>query len=466
MTAASRRAAIDRADVGSVIVVGGGISGLAAAWQLHNDGVPVQLLEQEPDVGGKIGATEIGGRLVDEAADAFLARVPHGIRLAEELGLSHLLISPAARHAEIWTGDSLMALPQPNVLGIPLAPDAVEALLGAEARDRVELDLARTAPDPVRDDDTIGSLVRRRLGDRIHTALVDPLLGAINAGDTDELSVHASSPQILAAAQSDPSLVRALQNMAAQRRSDAPVFHSFEGGVGIMIDELKLRLADHITTAVTVTGVTHDGDRLRLDTAHGTTYHADAVVLACPADVAARLVWAWPDAAERLASVPMVSVALITLVFDGDAFSPDASLSGFLVPRGGELTITACSYSSSKWPHLRGVDGNVVLRISVGHAGDQVTPELDDAELLDVVRSDLRTAAGIEAEPVATRISRWPDAFPQYVPGHLDRVAQAEGDLNPDGIFLTGMSYRGIGIPACIDQGRSAAVEAVLHLLD
>lgn len=457
-----------------VIVVGGGIAGLAAAFQLQRDGMPVHLYEAASEVGGKIRTTEFAGCHVDEAADAFLARVPHGIELARELGLSDQLIAPTARKAQIWAGEAagLAPLPEPHVLGIPLDPTAAADLLGPDAAAAIEADLARTDPDPVRADDTIGSLVRRRVGDRVHEALVDPLIGAINAGDTDQLSLAASSPQILAAAQAGPSLIGSFRRQRAGVASDAPVFHSFEGGMRVLVDALEAKLHGAITTGVGVTAVDSLPDRgVRVHLDNGDTIAAPAVVLATPAGVAASMVTDWPDAAAALDAIPHVSVTLVTLAYPAGTIDAPGELSGFVVPRGDTaLTITACSYATNKWPHLAAQAGGQgqhdLLRVSVGHGRDQLTPHLPDDQLLDIVFADLASALDLTEAPTATRISRWPDAFPQYVVGHLDRLAQIEGHLNPAGIFVAGMSYRGIGIPASIDAGRSAAVEAILHVLD
>lgn len=448
-----------------VVVVGGGIAGLAAAFQLQRDGMPVRLFEASERVGGKIQSSEFAGRIVDEAADAFLARVPHGIELASELGLGDRLISPTARKAQVWTSDGLVRLPEPNVLGIPLERASAEALLGAEAADALEVDLARTEPDPVRDDDTIGSLVRRRVGDRIHEALVDPLIGAINAGDTDELALAASSPQILAAATAGPSLIGSLRAMSAKADREAPVFHSFEGGMRVLIEALEANLRDVITTGAPVESVARGEDGLQVTLAGGEEVAASAVVLACPAPTAAALAQPWPAASAALASIPLVSVTLVTLAFPAGTLDVSAELSGFVVPRNsGELRITACSFATQKWPHL---GGDVeLLRVSVGHGRDQMTPALPDDELLEVIRDDLAAAFGLAAEPSDVRISRWENAFPQYVVGHLDRLAHIESHLNPDGVFIAGMGYRGIGIPASIDQGRSAGVDAILHVIE
>jgi len=304
----------------------------------------------------------------------------------------------------------------------------------------------------------------------VHEALVDPLIGAINAGDTDELDLVASSPQIFAAAQASPSLVGSFQKQAAGRRSDAPVFHSFEGGMTTLVAALEDTLGDVIETGVTVDSIDELPDgTLRVGLADGEALAASAVILTVPAKVASVLAEPWEHASLVLSAIPMVSVTLVTLAFPVGTLDQSPELSGFVVPRSDpSLTITACSYATQKWPHLAGADEDQVelLRLSVGHAGDQVTPSLDDDALLELVRSDVATALGIDSEPVGHRISRWPSAFPQYLAGHLDRLARAEGELNPSGVFLAGMSYRGIGIPANIDQGRTAAVSAILHVLE
>jgi len=448
-----------------VVVVGGGVAGLSAAWQLKRDGMPVRLFEMADQVGGKIRSGEFAGRIVDEAADAFLARVPHGIELARELGLADRLISPAARKAQVWTNARLAPLPEPHVLGIPLERGPAEALLGVEAADALERDLARTEPDPVRPGDTIGSLVRRRLGDHIHEALVDPLIGAINAGDTDTLALSASSPQILAAAHAGPSLIDSLRRMKAGGDPDAPVFHSFVGGMRVLVDALAETLAEEITIGVGVEALrTLPDGAVQLTLCNGEIIVAPAVILACPAPAAAALTSEWPDASADLAAIPLVSVTLVTLAYPAGTVQVPSGLSGFVVPRNTQLQITACSYAAQKWPHLGGdVD---LLRVSVGHGKDQDTPALGDDELLAVVRADLEQAIGLSAGPTEVRISRWQNAFPQYVVGHNERLGHIEGQLNPNGVFIAGMGYRGIGIPACIDQGRSAGVDAILHVLE
>lgn len=451
-----------------IVVIGGGIAGLAAAWQLHRDGVDFVLVEAADRVGGKIVTTPFANALVDQAADAFLARVPHGTELAKELGIADRLISPTARRAQVYRpGTGLVPLPEPHVLGIPLDRDVAEQMLGADAAAALDADLARTEPDPIRPGETIGSLVRRRVGDEIHEALVDPLIGAINAGDTDLLDLVASSPQIAAAAEASPSLIAALAAQRAKRSSDAPVFHAFESGMATLVDALATQLGDRIRTGLAVQAVAPRLDRsLVVDLADGTSLHASAVICATPAPAAAEILSGWPHAAGVLGAIPMVSVTLVALAYPAATVNEADGMSGFVVPRtAADVTITACSYASTKWAHLGDEGRPDLLRVSVGHRGDQTTPALPDDELLAVVRADLKTTLDIDVAPLATRISRWPAAFPQYLAGHPDALLTAEGDLNPDGVFLAGMGYRGIGIPANIDQGRNAAVEALLFTI-
>jgi len=323
-----------------VVVVGGGIAGLSAAWQLKRDGMPVRLFEADDQVGGKLRSSEFAGQIVDEAADAFLARVPHGIELATELGLADRLISPTARKAQVWTANGLMRLPEPNVLGIPLDRDAAESLLGVEAADAIEADLARTDPDPVRADDTVGSLVRRRVGDRIHEALVDPLIGAINAGDTDDLALASSSPQILGAANAGPSLIASLRAMSAKADRTAPVFHSFVGGMRVLVDALYDAVADEVMTGVAVTALEERDDGVHVTLATGEQVAASAVILACPAPAAAQLARPWDRASEALDAIPLVSVTLTTLAYEKGTLQVPRDLSGAVTKSHPRSTMT------------------------------------------------------------------------------------------------------------------------------
>lgn len=473
------------------VVIGGGITGLSALFQLKKNGVNAMLFEAGSSVGGKLGAKEIGGIDIEYGADAFLARVPFGVGLVEELGLSSDLIEPVSRAAQIYIDGSLQRLPQPHVFGVPLDPETVEQVLGKQAGDDLRADIARAElgeryqQDPTslsagekaelekmapRSDDTVGSLVRRRMGNIIHENLVEPLLGSISAGNTDELSLEAGAPQLLHAATISPSLSQGLKQMSEKRKSDAPIFYTLKGGMDQLINALQSELSDQITCDhAAVSLVELESGFKQIEFANGETVEAASVVLAVPAPVSAALVAdSFGTAAAALAAIPMISVTMAIMVYRKDAVPADSDLSGFLVPRGNGFITTACSYATNKWPHwgLRStlVDQDssgetAVLRVSVGRSGDQDSPNLSDEELSAKVIEELQTICGISEDPLLVQLARWPESFPQYQANHVAEMDVVDAELNTAGVFIAGMSHRGIGIPACIAQGRSVANE-------
>ena len=465
----------------SLVVIGGGITGLVAAREAAAAGADVTLVE--PGVlGGKVRSSTFDGGVLDEAADAFLARVPEGVGLCRELGIEGELVSPAARRAYVWSRDDLRLLPEGQVLGVPTDLDelAASGILGDAGLDRV-----RDAPPlvPPDSDVSIGAVMRTHLGDEAAERLVDPLVGGINAGDTDALSLAATVPQLDAAVRSGaPTLIEACRaQRAAVTDPRAPVFFAPRQGMGALSGALagdlhgrgvaltagravaleRVGRAWHVTIDL---GTTDDGEALG---SARSIVAADAAVIATPAAVAAALVrGAVPRASALLAEIPYASVALLSLAVPRDAIDRDLDGSGFLVPRVERRTITACSWASSKWPHLGG-DGTVWLRASVGRDGDDAALALDDDALTAAVLADLRHTMALRGVPTEVRVSRWVDSFPQYRVGHLERVVAIEADLASSAptLAVAGAALRGLGVPACIRQG-TAAAQAVLRVLD
>lgn len=457
---------------GPVVVAGGGVTGLTAAHRLRtaDPARPVVLVEASDRLGGKIRTSPFGGRPVDEGADAFLARVPWAVDLCTELGLGPRLVAPATGSAAVVARGRVRDLPDGLVLGVPTSLRAV-----AESGVVTPPGVARAALDLVRGDDwsgsdeSIGSYMRRRLGDEVHEYLIDPLIGSINAGDTDRLSLEASAPQLAEVARRHRSIIAGLRE---QRREhppdpDAPVFNSLPDGVTELTGALAARLA------------TDDGVEIRRGTpvraiepapggpavvlSDGTTIHSTGVVLATPAPVAAEVVaGAAPAAHAYLARIEAASVVLVTMAFRRDDVAHPLDGSGLLVPRPEGRLMTACSFGSSKWPHWAG-EGRVVLRASAGRHHDDRAMALDDDELVEWLLAEVVELLGVSGDLLEWRVSRWPDAFPQYTPGHLRRLALAEEELGRrlPGVELAGMSYRGIGIPACIHHASEAAARLV-----
>lgn len=434
-----------------VAVVGGGISGLAAAWELSSDpATEVTVFEASDRPGGKIRTSSFAGRAVDEGADAFLRRVPDALQLCDEIGLTDL-VAPAHGRAMVWVDGALRPLPGGLVLGVPARFDEL-----AESGILTHWGLARALAEPELEgeplvgDTSIGSLISRRYGNEVAQRLVGPLLGGINAGSIDDMSLDAVVPQLAAAAHRSTSLTTALAESLAATTGGAegampPVFAAPPNGMSELVDHLVAALAGRGVTIRTHHPVTelpaHDG-----------------IVITTPADVAARLVAPQSErAAAVLSDIEFASVVFTTLAFRRADIPGDLDASGFLVPRDAGLTVTAASWSSTKWDRLAG--DPVILRVSMGHANDAEAIDLSDDEVLRRIASDLATTMGITAAPVEHRITRYPNGFPQYAVGHLDRIAELEDALRGDAPHLAvcGMAHRGVGIPACIREARAAA---------
>lgn len=446
-----------------IAIIGGGITGLSALHELISRGhEDVVLLEGGEACGGKIRTSEFLDRRVDEGGDAFLARVPWGYDLCNEIGLADDLVSPATRSAFIWSEGDLHRLPAPNVLGVPLDPAAYAgALLSPEAVADLAADLNRTEPDPVTPNDTVGSLVRRRLGDEVFEKIIGPLLGAINAGDMDEMSLAASAPQLASAAEANPSLINGL---LAQRRDadpDAPVFWTLPSGLGTIVERLVLRYQPWLRTSSTVVDIARKRKNLKVEVSDAESETVGAIVLTTPGFVSGPIVREWEQAAVAYGEIDYVGVALVTLAYKREDVDLIPGGSGFLVPRPQSPIITACSWSSAKWTHLD--DGeNVILRVSLGHAGADAVLKARDEDLLGTVKRDLSETMGISAEPRSVRLTRWPRSFPQYSAGHPERVERIRSALQPQNIYPAGAALDGIGIPACIKSGRDAAQAALV----
>ncbi|GAA2246858.1 protoporphyrinogen oxidase HemY' [Streptomyces ruber] len=466
------------ADTGQVIVIGGGIAGLVAAHRLLDRGARVTVLEASDRLGGKLLPGEIEGVRVDLGAESLLARRPEAVGLARAVGLGDRLQQPATATASIWTRGALRPMPKGHVMGVPGAASAVAGVLSEEGLARIERDagLPRTE---VGDDVAVGEYVAARLGREVVDRLVEPLLGGVYAGDAYRISMRAAVPQLFEAARAHTSLteaVRAIQGRtaAAARTGSAPsgpVFMGVEGGVGTLplavADSVRARGGEILTgTPVTELRRTGTAEAGRAGAwrvvAGGRVLHADAVVVAVPAPAAAGLLRAEaPAAAAELAGVEYASMALVSLVYRrAEAELPEGS--GFLVPPVDGRTIKASTFASRKWGWIADENPDLlVVRTSVGRYGETAVLGHDDEHLVDVSRHDLREATGLDAAPVATRVTRWADGLPQYPVGHHARVARVREQVAKlPGLAVCGAAYDGVGVPATIASAY-AAVDAL-----
>ncbi|TVR20548.1 MAG: protoporphyrinogen oxidase [Ilumatobacter sp.] len=440
-----------------VLVVGGGITGLTVAHELAEAGRHVVTLrEAAPRLGGKIATSAFAGlAAVDEGADAFLARTPAAVQLAERLGLGDRLTSPTDATAAVWHR-GLHPIPDGLLLGVPgsVVPMARSGLLSVRGKLRAAIEplLPRTPLGA----DAIGPLVRARFGDEVHERLVDALVGSIYAADTDRFSLG-SVPQLDTLARQHRSLLLGARRTrrAAAATPTGPIFAAPLDGMGALVAALARSIDAHgvdVRTSSPVTTIEADGSSWRVD---DEIY--DQVVLASPGRVTAPLLTAAaPDAASILADSQHAGVILVTLSVPARAWPERLhGRSGYLVPKPVQRYVTAASFGSQKWAHWRPADGSQVLRVSLGRDGLDVG-HLDDDTVIRTVVDEVNDHLAIDVQPSATRISRWPDAFPQYRPHHAERVRVLERAL-PGGVHVAGASHHGIGIPACVASAQKSA---------
>jgi len=461
-----------------VVVVGAGISGLAAAWELSGGAEPapdapeVTVLEASARLGGPLHTVALDGQEVDAGPDGFLGRRPEAVGLCAELGLQDALRPVGARGASVWARGRLRALPEGLALGVPTRfwPVARSGVLGPRGQLGLARDVLFPRPDrrgPI-GDRSIGPLVARKLGRRCVDVLVDPLIGGIHAGSVDDMSAAAVYPPLLAAAQRRGSLMRALRAEVAAPDPDAPpLFWALEGGMSTLVSTLADALRGRGVTISTGAGahtLERAASRWRVR-APSTEVEADAVVLAVPAPEAAALLRPHDDEVSALLdAIDYAGVTVVTLRVGEDTIGVPGHGTGFLVPSREPAaagvdgwSVTACTYLSQKWPHLAR-PGEVLLRASLGRQGDARAEEWDDEEIVDRVLEDLSALIGLDGDPVTAVVTRWPAAFPQYRVHHLLRVAGVEAALSRLGrLAVAGAAYRGVGIPACIASGRAAA---------
>ena len=452
-------------DKKKIVVVGAGVTGLTVAYRLLKSGgnFEVVVLESEKQTGGKLKTSRFAGLLLDEGADAFLARVPWAKDLFDEIGISEEFVSPSSRSASIWINGSLEPLPSPNVLGIPLDPDSLPSqLLNSDDALKIKQGGKPSKAIPEGTDVSIGSLVRDCVGDSVFELFVDPLLGGINAGVVDEMSCETMAPQLLEAARHEEGLITALREAQQNSDPESPVFYTHPNGMGHIVEKLTEQISGSIRKDSNVVSINHTNKQWVLETNAGSET-ADAVVLATSAQNAAKLLTSVsPTSSSRLSDIEHASVSLVSFAFKNSDINIPKDQSGFLVPRSAGMLMTACSFSGNKWAHLD--DGSqTLIRVSSGRADDQRHDRLSDEELVEHLTDDLAVTLGLDSQPLEFRVTRWPTALAQFKIGHSQRMKETI-DLLADeapGVFISGSYHFGVGIPASVRSGNEAAVSVI-----
>ena len=452
-----------------VVVVGGGIAGLAAARELERV-VPegeIVLVERTERLGGKLLTERVDGFVIEGAADSFLSRKERGVGLCEELGLGSELVGRKPENARSYVkrGSELYRLPEGLTGMIPTDLDALTEtrLLSAEGRNRLA-DEANLPPAADGEDESIASFVTRRLGREAYDALIEPLMTGIYGGDGEQLSLRATFPNLRALELEHGSVIRGLEAQSAGSASRYPPFVALGPGMQALVAGLleRLQQTQFVTgrAALAVRRREH-GYEIELG---GERLDADGVVLAVPAHAAGELlVDLDPQLAAAHAEIPYASSAVVTLAYRDEDLAHPLDGYGYVVPRVEGSDVLACTWTSSKWEG-RAPAGGVLVRVYAGRFGGRDVTEDSDEELVALARDEVRLV-GIEAGPRLARVHRWPLGMPQYVLGHPDRLDRIDSALaDHPGLALAGAAYRGVGIPDCIHSGEEAARSLALSL--
>lgn len=453
----------------SAVVVGGGITGLVAAYDLALAGVPVTLVEAAPRLGGKVATQWLDGHLIESGPDSFVTLRPQALALVHELGLADALVTPSEpRVVHVVTGGKLVRMPDGTGLGVPTkaVPLLASAVFSIPEKLRIGLDLALPR-GPLEGDVAVGAVLRRRFGDALVDRLAGPLLGGVYGTPVDELSALATVPGLRTAERSHRSLL--LAALASRRTNGTEVARSplvtLANGMGQLVEALVAVLERSPLVAVrtrsAVQAIERRGGGADVILEGGEAIAADAVVFTVPGPIASRLLSpSAPAAAAHVRSIPHGSTTVVSLAYDRAQFAAGVSGHGFLIARDEPLLIDACTFSSLKWTG-RAPEGHVLLRAFVGarQPGLQASP---DDVVARSAHDDLARLLHIEGGPHLTHVTRWTRCMPQYTVGHLDRVAAATAALAETPYVLAGASYLGAGLPQCIAQGRTAAARALL----
>jgi len=442
----------------SYCVVGGGISGLVAAYRLRRaagDEANITLFEPGDRLGGVLRTELLGGVPTDVGAEAFVVRRPEMPALLDELGLANRQVGTTGARPLIYSQDRLHPLPTATLNGIPSSAESMAGLVNDATLARINSESGRPLTWQSGSDPAVADVVGDRFGDQVVARSVDPMLGGVYAGSASTIGLRSAAPSLAAALDGGAAnLIDAVRG-ALMSVTAGPVFGAVSGGYTVLIDELARRgRPAWVHSAMRSIEPAEQGWTLRDET--GGQWRADAVVLAVPAARLAGLVEGVAPrtaaAARRIVSASSVVVALA--VPRGLQFPQN---SGVLVASGESLHAKAITLSSRKWG--RGTDLEL-LRLSFGRLGDDVAASASDEELLAWAIEDLATVFGLAVEPVDVRVQRWPDAMPQYAPGHRDLVAELRAGL-PSTVMVAGSYLDGIGVPACIGAAGRAAAAAV-----
>jgi len=458
-----------------IVIIGGGIAGLAAAYRIQkeiSEGAPLEctLLEGGDRFGGKIATERSEGFVVERGPDSFISQKPAAIQLCQQLGIGDHLVStnPETPNTYVYTGGKLVTMPDGLSLMIPtkFLPFALTPLFSLSGKIRMAFDLLipRKADD---DDESLASFVRRRMGEEALRKMAEPMLAGIYASDPETMSIGSTFPMFVETERKYRSLILGMlarkkaMLLNARPKSNFSLFMTLKDGLGEMVEAVIEKSPDvNFQSGARVESISGESGNWSVRLEGGGEHKADALILATPGHITARFLQSiTPKAAELLAQIKYVSTATVTIAYKREGFSHALGGFGFVVPKCEGRSILACTWTSSKFPH-RAPEGYVMLRCYLGGALQEEIAEKDEETMAALVKQDLREIMGINEEPVFCKVFHNRKSNVQYQVNHSKRIDSIMQELQ-EGLFLAGSAYRGIGIPDCIQSGTQSAESAI-----
>ena len=458
-----------------VVIIGGGITGLSAAFYMQKEArekglsLDVLLVEASNRLGGKIQTVRRDGFVIERGPDSFLIRKKSMGILAEDVGVADDLVKNATGQAYIYINGELHPIPGGSVMGIPteLGPFLKTGLFSMTGKLRAAGDfvLPRT---PVEGDQSLGQFFRRRLGGEVVENLIEPLLSGVYAGDIDNMSLQSTYPQFSEVEKKHRSLILGMKKTAPKsnpNKKKEGAFHTFRNGLETLVEAIEDKLDPNtVLKGIRLESITRLGEKNLLQLNNGQRIEADAVIMTTGHAVTSS-VFAPHGLLQDLGEIPTTSVATVALAFPEESIVQDREGTGFLVSRSSDYSITACTWTHRKWPTST-PKGKVLIRAFVGRIGDEAIVDLPDAEIERIVLADLGDLIEIKSKPDFSVITRWKEDRPQYRVGHKQRIEKARKELwkKFPRVKLAGASYEGVGLPDCVDQGKAAVKEVLEEL--